>query len=237
MPVTLKSLLSGWKFSPTTQKYIYQDSVSPNMTTTQPRLPPPEELAAWIRDQRYLHDLSQTELAEKVGISPSQLSRIENQSGRATYKTLYDIQQTLEEVSDPSTKPVSERIQVKNQEYGEEYSLAYVSPDTSIIRAGELMNDLDVSQLPVIAESGENVGRIAAQDLLSTTVEREEPVSDHMRRPFPEIPADAPESTARNHLRTNEAVLVRPGETDLQTHGTTGLVGLLTPADFTAMED
>ena len=206
------------------------------MTTTQPRLPPPEELAAWIQDQRYVHDLSQTELAERVGISPSQLSRIENQSGRATYRTLYDIQQALEAEGDPSETAVAECLEQKQQAYGEEYRLRYVEPETSIVEAGNLMNDLDVSQLPVISESGENVGRIAAQDLLSTEVGRAETVGDHMRRPFPEIPADAPESTARNHLRTNEAVLVTSGDTELPTHGETRFVGILTPADFTAGE-
>lgn len=202
-----------------------------DMPTANPQLPAPEELAAWIRDQRYLHDLSQTELAEQVGISPSQLSRIENQSGRATYQTLYEIQEALEELGDPTAQSVGDVLARKHEGRSEDYTLAVASPTESLAAVGQRMRDLDISQLPVFDAENKHVGRIADQDLIATAVDSHDPVEEHMRRPFPEIPADAPASTARNHLRTNEAVLVTAGDTDLEPHKGS-VVGILSPADF-----
>lgn len=203
------------------------------MPVSHPRLPAPDELAAWIRDQRYVHDLSQTELADRVGISPSQLSRIETQSGRATYQTLYDIQDVLETLGDAESSPVAQILEAKAAARSEEYTLAYATPTQPIADVGQRMNDLDISQLPVFTEAGDNVGRITDQDLVSLSVEAHDTVEEHMRRPFPEVPADAPQSTARNQLRTNEAVLMTPGDTGQQPVDQTGVVGILTPADFT----
>lgn len=46
-----------------------------------------------------------------IGIGTRQLSCIKNRSGRATYQTLYEIQITLDESSDPETIPVTEILE------------------------------------------------------------------------------------------------------------------------------
>jgi len=203
------------------------------MPALHPQLPSPEDIATWIRDQRYSLDLSQTELAKKAGISPSQLSRIENQSGRATYQMIYEIQETLGELRESSTTPVAEFLKTKHELQSDDYRFAYIVPGDSVSTAGAIMHELDISQLPVLSDAGENIGRITDQDLLSASLSPDDRVEEHMRRPFPSIPGDAPQSTVKTQLRTNEAILVTPGDTDLPVVESTSFAGILAPADFT----
>lgn len=58
-----------------------------------------------------------------------------------------------------------------------------------------------------------------------------------MRVPFSEIPADAPSTLARDLLDTNEAVLITPGQTNLADLEKNLCVGILTPSDFTRIEE
>jgi predicted transcriptional regulator len=97
------------------------------------------------------------------------------------------------------------------------------------------MEDLNISQLPVIDQSGQSVGRLTERYLLEVT-DLTTDVRQHMRTPFPEIPADAPATLARDLLDTNEAVLITPGQTNLSKTEDNPYVGVLTPADFARIE-
>lgn len=201
------------------------------MPTPDPQLPPPEEIGAWIRDQRSQYDISQQELAKRAGISPSQLSRIENRTGRATYQTLYDLQQLFADISDTDQSRIADLVRHKHDTVSEELTLVWAAPDQRIESLIDQLQQLDISQLPVL-DMGENVGRLTTQQLVASGVDPDDLVEDHMGRPFPELPADAPVSTAREHLQTNRAILITPGGTDLQAIESTGFAGVLTPVDL-----
>lgn len=199
-------------------------------------LPPPEELGEWLRATRSEHGVTQTELADRLDVSPSQISRIESRQGGARYETLYRVQQELLTLIDSeSTTNVRDVLARKHDFRPPVYELVSVAPTESVETAIEQMEDLNISQLPVIDQSGQSVGRLTERYLLEVT-DLTTDVRQHMRTPFPEIPADAPATLARDLLDTNEAVLITPGQTNLSKTEENPYVGVLTPADFARIE-
>ena len=199
-------------------------------------LPPPEELGEWLRATRSEHGVTQTELAERLDVSPSQISRIESRQGGARYETLYRLQQELLTLIDAtSTMQVKDVLTRKHDVRSSAYELVAVAPDDTVETAVEQIEELNISQLPVIEASGQSAGRLTERYLLNVTDLTTE-VRRHMRTPFPEIPADAPAMLARDLLDTNEAVLITPGQTDLVDLDGNPYVGILTPSDFARVE-
>ena len=199
-------------------------------------LPPPEELGEWLRATRSEHSVTQTELADRLDLSPSQISRIESQQGGARYETLYRAQQELLTLIDSeSTTFVRDVLTQKHDFRPPAYEVVSVAPTDSVETAIEQMEDLNISQLPVIDQNGQSVGRLTERYLLEVT-DLTTDVQRHMRTPFPEIPADAPATLARDLLDTNEAVLITPGQSDLSKPEDNPYVGILTPADFARIE-
>jgi len=199
-------------------------------------LPPPEELGEWLRATRSKHGVTQTELADRLDVSPSQISRIESRQGGARYETLYRVQQELLTLIDSeSTTYVRDVLARKHDFRPPAYELVSVAPNDSVEKAIEQMEDLNISQLPVIDQSGQSVGRLTERYLLEVT-DLTTDVRQHMRTPFPEIPADAPATLARDLLDTNEAVLITPGQSELSKPEDNPYVGILTPADFARIE-
>lgn len=200
-------------------------------------LPPPEELADWLRETRTAHDVTQTELAERSEVSPSQISRIESQRGGTAYETIYRIQQELLAlIETESTLQVADVLSKKHATHPDDYELAYVEPTASIETGVDIMQGLKVSQLPVFENGVNSVGRLTERDLLEAT-NPTDVVKDHMRPPFPEIAADTPASIARDLLETNEAVLITAGKADRSPSEEHGYVGILTPSDFARTRD
>lgn len=196
-------------------------------------LPPPEEIGDWLRRTRREHDITQTDLADRSDVSPSQISRIESQQGGTAYHTIYRIQQELLTMIEPdTTHSIAAVLTGKHDSRDAAYTLATVAADASISTAIDTMQRLQISQLPVITEDGTAVGRLTERDLLGAT-DSDARVKTHMRPPFPELPANTPVTIARELLETNEAILVTPGDTDLEPVGEHDYVGILTPSDFT----
>jgi predicted transcriptional regulator len=196
-------------------------------------LPPPEELADWLRRTRRENGITQTDLAHRSDVSPSQISKIESQQGGTAYHTIYRIQQELlAMIESETTRPIAAVLTQKHDSHDAAYTLASVAPDASITTAVDMMQQLQISQLPVIAADGTSVGRLTERDLLDTT-DSDARVKKHMRPPFPELTADTPATIARDLLETNEAILITPGNTDLEPVGEHNYVGILTPSDFT----
>lgn len=200
-------------------------------------LPPAEEIGEWFRTIRAEHGVTQTELADRLDMSPSQISRIESRQGGARYETLYRLQQELLTLIDSeSTVLVHDVLDQKHEVRSSEYNLISVEPDDPVETAVVQMEEYNISQLPVIEESGQSTGRLTERYLLSVTDLTTE-VRQHMRTPFPEVPADAPATLARDLLDTNEAVLITPGQSDISKPEASPYVGIMTPADFTRVEE
>lgn len=203
------------------------------MENSRLELPPPAELAEWLRKTRVEHDVTQTELADRLDMSPSQISRIESQRGGANYETVYGIQQALLAITDSEANTrVTDILSEKNSIHSPEYELAYIRPNDTIETVVDVMEELSISQLPVIDKSGQAVGRVTERDLLDS-IDPTSYVRKHMRTPFPEVSADAPASIARDLLETNEAVLITPATTDQPAQDEHPYLGILTPSDFT----
>lgn len=215
------------------------------------KLPSPEELANWFRETRREHGITQTALADRAGISPSQISRVESRSGDASYETMYRIQRELLSIIERQsgvTRSAGDIVQEKHQRYGDEYGLVGVEPSARVEDVVTKMASLNVFQLPVITDKGESVGRITERDLIEEDCRNRDRIKTHMRSPFPEVGADTPATIVRDLLQTNEAVLVtNDGREDLSitvnlvTPGDTAngsitdhhYAGILTRADFT----
>lgn len=215
-------------------------------------LPSPEELADWFRATREEHGVTQTTLADRAGISPSQISRVESRSGDASYETMYRLQRELFSIIERQsgvTTAVGDVLATKHQQYGDKYGLVGAEPSAKVEDVVETMATLRVSQLPIITREGNSEGRIAERDLIDADCRDRDRIKTHMRSPFPEVGVETPATIARDLLQTNEAVLVTDGETaessvevDLVTAGTRErdsvsdhhYVGILTRADFTA---
>ena len=195
-------------------------------------LPPAEELAEWLRKTRRKHNITQTDLAQRTEMSPSQISRLEGQSGGTAYKNMYRIQRELLTMIAEETEPrVEDLLKKKREEVGEDYDFQFVSPKDSVESAVDDMEELKISQLPVLTNNKESVGRLTEHDLM-TAEDREAPVKQRMRAPLPEIPTDTPVSIARDLLEENEALLITPSKETTIDSNDDSYVGILTPADL-----
>jgi predicted transcriptional regulator len=186
------------------------------MADPEMRVPSPEELADWLRSTRKEHGITQTALADRVGVSPSQISRIESRSGDASYETMYRIQRELlsiVEFRSGATRSVRDILAEKHEQRGETYGLVCTTEAALVGDVVKRMEALNISQLPVFSSDGRSVARITERDVLGDDC-LNDPVEKHMRSPFPEVGAEAAAAIARDLLQTNPAVLVTVGATD-----------------------
>lgn len=217
------------------QKLVNMALEGPYMETPDMELPAPEELADWIRSMRNEHGITQTELAARIGLSPSQISRLEGQKGDASYKTMYRLQQALRTMAEASTTAtVRDILDAKHQRYDDTYRFVSAQAGDTLHAVAEIMDDLDISQMPVF-DGDTSIGRITQQDILKAD-DIHSPVKQHMRPPFPEIGEDTPVSIARDLLQSNEAVLVRYSEGNEDQEDDHPYAGIVTPADFSGVD-
>ena len=194
-------------------------------------LPPPEELGEWLRATRSEHGVTQTELAERLDVSPSQISRIESRQGGARYETLYRLQQELLTVIDAtSTIQVKDVLTRKHDVRSSAYELVAVAPDDSVETAVEQMEELNISQLPVIEASGQSAGRLTERYLLGLTTLPTE-ARPHILTPFPVIPAATPATLALHLLDTTQNHSPQTGHTVIVDLAGTADVDSVNPSD------
>src|ERR1043166_6184317 len=90
-------------------------------------------------------------------------------------------------------------------------SLIYVAPDDSVADALEKMDDLGLTQIPVL-EEGRAVGSLRENRVLAKVVRNRElltsSVSEVMEQSFPTVDIDASSSEVTRRLQTSPAVLV-----------------------------
>ncbi|MFW6141352.1 MAG: CBS domain-containing protein [Candidatus Saliniplasma sp.] len=138
-----------------------------------------------VRSMRKKLGLTQTELADKAGVSQSLIAKIENGSTAPSYVNGRKILDKLEE------EMVKNTTDKKAKEVHSEEVLS-LKPDDKIETALEMMDEEAVSQMPVI-ENGSVVGGITESGLLKNydKIERDLPVKSMMDPPFPIIAENA----------------------------------------------
>jgi predicted transcriptional regulator len=162
-------------------------------------IPTPDELKA----RREMLGLRQTELASRAGISQSMVARIEAGSVDPRVSTLSRIVQVL----NAAEKPRMIASQVMHS------PVLSVAPDETIARAVDIMDQKNISQLPVIAD-GVPVGCISESAIVSAIDEgstgksQDIDVRKLMEPGFPAVPPDMDIDTVVRILQKHHAILV-----------------------------
>jgi predicted transcriptional regulator len=172
-------------------------------------LPTPQDL----RERRNALELTQSELAERAGVSQPLIARIEGGDVDPRLSTLRRIVTALEEAEGG----------VVRAEDLMHTDVISVAPDDAVREAERKMDQEAFSQLPVL-QAGVPVGSISHSDVIHAGENVGElPVSEVMSESFPTVSRDATVDEIRNLLDHYKAVMVTEG-------GET--VGIITEADI-----
>src|SRR6056297_1232323 len=140
-------------------------------------LPTPQDL----RERRTELELTQSELAERAGVSQPLIARIEGGDVDPRLSTLRRIVEALDEAE-------GDVVRARTLMHEEVVS---VSPDDRIKRAVEKMQEEGYSQLPVIT-NGVPVGSISESDVVHAGADvGDDPVREVMSESFPTVSPDA----------------------------------------------
>jgi predicted transcriptional regulator len=157
-----------------------------------------------IASRRRVLGLTQTQLAEKAGVSQSYIAKLEAKNIEPSYSKVKAILEVL-------TKIIS------------------VQQNEVIQKAVDIMWDTGFSQLPVM-DGDRPVGSITERTIIDRITSTEEdgpvtemPVSEVMDDPFPQVGEDAPVSIIAGLLRIYPAVMV---------YNKDKITGIVTKADM-----
>ena len=171
-------------------------------------LPTPQDL----RTRRQELDLTQSDLADRAGVSQPLIARIEGGDVDPRLSTLRRIVNALDEVAGGV-------VYAKDLMHEDVVSVA---PDDSVREAEQTMEEEAYSQLPVI-QHGTPVGSISHGDIIDAGEEvGDQPVREVMGESFPHVAPVTTVDEVRNLLEHYKAVMVtESGRT----------VGIITEAD------
>ena len=164
--------------------------------------------------------LSQSRLAQLVGVSQSMIAKIESQSTSPSYdkaKRIFDVMEQLERSIETKAKEIST------------HKIVGVSPEDNVMNVARIMRQTGFSQLPVI-EKGHPIGSVSEKLVLAYVAEGESVsdishklVREVMEEAFPTVDEDSNLTLLSALLRYSPAVLLtRKGR----------LVGIVTKADL-----
>jgi predicted transcriptional regulator len=177
-------------------------------------IPTPEDL----RERRQDLDMTQSDLADRAGVSQPLIARIENgdvDPRLSTVSRIVEVFETAEEDTVTAKDLMSEEV-------------VTVAPDDTVREAVDTMQDAQFSQLPVV-EDGVPVGSTSDAMVARARSETEDlphaRVDEIMGESFPTVSPDADLSTVSRLLDHTSGVLVtREGK----------VVGIITDADLAA---
>ncbi len=173
-----------------------------------------------IRSMRLKVDLTQSELADKAGVTQAYIAKIE--TGKADPKI-----STLEKISKALKKFNSE--EESTAEKVMEKPIISAKPEDKIKKVIRLMESNDISQMPII-KNGKQVGSLS-EDMIVREISKgknmfkliDEEVRNLMGDPFPSVRTETELETISHLLEHSPAVLVlREAEP----------VGIITKADI-----
>lgn len=174
-------------------------------------LPTPADL----RERRKEFDLTQSELAERAGVSQPLIARIEGGDVDPRLSTLRRIVEALDEAEGD----VPRAVDLMHDK------VVAIRPDDAVSEAVEKMDEEAYSQLPVL-EHDRPVGSISQSDLVGVDEEaRDRPVGEYMSESFPTVAPDASLDEVRHLLEYYKAVIVTESGR---------AVGIITEADIAA---
>jgi predicted transcriptional regulator len=177
------------------------------------KLPTPEDL----RERRLSLELTQSELAERAGVSQPLIARIEGDDVDPRLSTLRRIVEAMDAAEGG----------IRRAEDVMHAPVVGVAPDDSVRQAIETMSAEGYSQLPV-ARDGYPVGLISTSDIRRVDESDglgELPVAEVMREALTTVGRDATLDEVDNHLDHHDAVIVVEGGK---------MRGIITEADVAA---
>ena len=173
-----------------------------------------------IASRRRVLGLTQTQLAEKAGVSQSYIAKLEAKNIEPSYSKVKAILEVLNGLEQGRETRVEEIMTTK---------IINVQQNEVIQKAVDIMRDTGFSQLPVMDED-RPVGSITERTIIDRITSTEEdgpvtemPISEVMDDPFPQVGEDAPVSIIAGLLRIYPAVMV---------YNKDKITGIVTKADL-----
>lgn len=158
-----------------------------------------------IRSRRTETGLTQSELAEKAGVTQAYIAKIESGKADPKISTLEKISKALQEAT-KREKTTAEQVMAK--------PIISVAPKDKIRKAIKLMESNDISQIPVL-KNNRQVGSLAEEIIIKKISAGEnmfklveENIEKVMGDPFPTVGTEADLDTIFHLLEHNPAVLV-----------------------------
>ncbi|MFX0004637.1 MAG: CBS domain-containing protein [Candidatus Hermodarchaeota archaeon] len=173
-----------------------------------------------IKRLRKKLNISQKELGNSLNIPQSTISRIENATIDPPYSKLKKIYEFLENERKKreKSKKHAEDIMIKN--------IISITPNSTIRKAIALMNEHQISQLPIL-EKSQNFGSITSKKIQKFIVDHPEIINKDVflikELPFPEIDKNWNVKEISNLLLKYPAVLVKENNT---------FIGIITDSDL-----
>ena len=121
-------------------------------------LVPLEKLSHILKKKRQRNGIKQKKAAQIAGISPSHVNRIENNTTNPSYKSIYKLWKTLDQLE--QKQPVHAK-DLMNQ------PVDTVSKNDTLEEAAKKMRKNNYSQLPVV-ENGDCTGRITETRIIES---------------------------------------------------------------------
>lgn len=173
-----------------------------------------DKLAEMLRKKRQRIGVKQKKVANRAGLSPSQVNRVEKKSVNPSYESVYKLWKTLEELED---REVEKAEDLMNEQ------VTWARPDETLEEVSGKMRENQFSQLPVSNGSEQNIGRVTETRIIESG-DPDKTVEEVMGPKFLEVVTSTEVDVVREILREDPAVLVQDEEHEI--------VGIITKADL-----
>ncbi len=173
-----------------------------------------------IKNLRKSLNISQKELGEKLKISQSTISRIENGTMDPPYSKFKQIYEFLENERITRKRSIKHAVDILTPE------IIFINPHSTVRDAVELMTKYNISQIPIL-ENNQNYGSITSKKIQKYITD--DPVilnlkvTDVKELPFPEVERNWNVKDISSLLLSYPAVLVKEDKR---------YIGIITDSNF-----